>query len=269
MFRSGRYPYKTQIRTSVYERHKEELQVELLKVQSWVKETGQRIVAIFEGRDAAGKGGTIKRLMAPLNPRQARVVALSKPTEREAGQWYFQRYIQHLPTAGEIVAFDRSWYNRAGVEPVMGFCTPDQHEAFLEAAPKVEQTLVEDGLILLKYWFSVSAGEQERRLQARAADPTKRWKISPIDLKARDMWADYSRCKDQMFARTSHPAAPWHVVPSDDKKAARLNCLSHILDSIPHEPLAAEIQCLPPRKTDPGEQVLSGSEQNLIIPQLF
>jgi len=257
------------MKRKTYEGELARLHVRLTRLQNYVIERGLRVLIIFEGRDAAGKGGTIKRLMAPLNPRQARVVALSKPTEREAGQWYFQRYIQHLPTAGEIVAFDRSWYNRAGVEPVMGFCTPDQHEAFLEAAPKVEQTLVEDGLILLKYWFSVSAGEQERRLQARAADPTKRWKISPIDLKARDMWADYSRCKDQMFARTSHPAAPWHVVPSDDKKAARLNCLSHILDSIPHEPLAAEIQSLPPRQTDPGEQVLSGSEQNLIIPQLF
>ena len=254
------------MKNKAYEAALAELQIRLTRLQNYVIQNGLRVLIIFEGRDAAGKGGTIKRLMAPLNPRQARVVALSKPTEREQGQWYFQRYVKHLPTAGEIVAFDRSWYNRAGVEPVMGFCTPEQHEAFLEAAPKLEEALVKDGLILLKYWFSVSAAEQERRLQDRAAHPTKRWKISSIDLKAREMWDDYSRCKDLMFERTDHPAAPWHVVPSDDKKAARLNCLSHILDSIPHEEVPAEIQALPPRASDPQSLDTSGTEVERYIP---
>ena len=254
------------MKNKVYEAALKDLSVQLTRLQNHVVATGQRVAIIFEGRDAAGKGGTIKRLMAPLNPRQARVVALSKPSEREQGQWYFQRYIQHLPTAGEIVAFDRSWYNRAGVEPVMGFCTPQQHEAFLAAAPAFEKMLVADGIILLKYWFSVSAEEQEARLQDRANDPTKRWKISPIDIKAREKWDDYSRVKDLMFDRTDHEAAPWHVVPSDDKKSARLNCLSHILSSIPHDPVPAEIQALPPRVSNPEDLETSGTEAKRFVP---
>ena len=257
------------MKKKAYEAALADLSVQLTRLQNHVIATGQRVLIIFEGRDAAGKGGTIKRLMAPLNPRQARVVALSKPSEREQGQWYFQRYVKHLPTAGEIVAFDRSWYNRAGVEPVMGFCTPDQHEAFLTAAPAFEKMLVADGIILLKYWFSVSAEEQERRLQDRANDPTKRWKISPIDIKAREKWAEYSKVKDLMFARTDHGAAPWHVVPSDDKKAARLNCLHHIIAHIPHDPLPAEIQALPPRISKPEELETSGTEQERCVPLIY
>lgn len=257
------------MKKKAYEAALKDLSVQLTRLQNHVIAKGQRVAIIFEGRDAAGKGGTIKRLMAPLNPRQARVIALSKPSQREQGQWYFQRYIQHLPTAGEIVAFDRSWYNRAGVEPVMGFCTPQQHEAFLTAAPAFEKMLVADGIILLKYWFSVSAAEQEARLQDRANDPTKRWKISPIDIKAREKWAEYSKAKDLMFERTDHEAAPWHVVPSDDKKSARLNCLSHIISSIPHEPLPAEIQVLPPRISDPKELETSGTEQARCVPLVY
>ena len=257
------------MKKKAYEAALKDLQVRLIRLQNHVIETGQRVLIIFEGRDAAGKGGTIKRLMEPLNPRQARVVALSKPSEREQGQWYFQRYLKHLPTAGEIVIFDRSWYNRAGVEPVMGFCSDAQHQAFLAEAPKLEKMLVDDGLILLKYWFSVSAVEQEQRLADRAADPTKRWKISPIDLRARDKWDDYSRCKDLMFEHTDHPAAPWYAVPSDDKKAARLNCLTHILDQIPHEEVPAKIQALPPRETDPAGLTTSGSEQDRYVPLIY
>lgn len=257
------------MKTKAYEAALADVQVRLTRMQNCVIERGLRVLIIFEGRDAAGKGGTIKRLMDPLNPRQARVVALPKPSEREQGQWYFQRYLTHLPTAGEIVAFDRSWYNRAGVEPVMGFCTPEQHQAFLDAAPILEQMLVDDGLILLKYWFSVSAQEQERRFQARALDPTKRWKISPIDVRAREMWNAYSKAKDLMFERTDHRAAPWYVVPSDDKKAARLNCLTHILNKVPHDPRPAGIESLPPRTCDPTYLKTSGTELNRRIPLPF
>ena len=252
-----------------YEKALKALHRRLVQMQNHVIAKGQRVLILFEGRDAAGKGGTIKRLMHPLNPRQARVVALSKPTDAERGQWYLQRYVKHLPTAGEIVAFDRSWYNRAGVEPVMGFCTPQQHADFLKAVPSFEKMLTDDGIIVLKYWFSVSAAEQERRLQDRAADPTKRWKLSPIDLRAREMWEDYSRVKDLMFQQTSTKHAPWHVVPSDDKKLARLNCLHHILSQVPHEPLTAEITQLPPRQSDPEGLELSGSEQKLKIAQIY
>lgn len=262
-------PSEQTLSKKAYNRALAELHVRLTQMQNDIIANGRRVLVIFEGRDAAGKGETIKRITQPLNPRAARVVALSKPTEREQTQWYFQRYIAHLPAAGELVLFDRSWYNRAGVEPVMGFCTPEQHAAFLQAAPAFERLLVEDGIHLIKYWFSVSAAEKEQRLQDRAADPTKRWKISPIDIRARENWAEYSRCKDQMFEHTHSKWAPWHVVDSNNKKRARLNCISHLLDQIPHQPRVAEIQSLPARSIDPEELSLSGSEQALLIPERF
>ncbi len=229
LFRNGTYPYKTKIRKASYERHKEELQVELLKVQSWVKETGQRIVVIFEGRDAAGKGGTIKRFMEHLNPRAARTVALEKPTEHELGQWYFQRYIQHLPTEGEMVFFDRSWYNRAGVERVMGFCDSLQYLEFMRQVPDLERMLVRSGIRLFKYWFSVTHEEQQRRFKARSLDPLKHWKLSPIDQESQGKWAEYTDAKEAMFFYTDTADAPWTIVKSDDKKRARLNCMQHFL----------------------------------------
>ena len=229
VFREGRYPYRTRIRRNVYEVHKEALQVELLKVQSWVKQTGQRIVLLFEGRDAAGKGGTIKRFMEHLNPRAARVVALEKPTEHERGQWYFQRYIKHLPTAGEMVFFDRSWYNRAGVERVMGFCDSVEYLEFMRQTPELERMLVRSGIRLFKYWFSVTHEEQERRFASRQRDPLKQWKLSPIDKVSRDKWQDYTKAKEAMFFYTDTADAPWTIVKSDDKKRARLNCMQHFL----------------------------------------
>ncbi|MEM7227215.1 MAG: polyphosphate kinase 2 [Planctomycetota bacterium] len=232
LFRTGRYPYKTKIRTSVYDLHKAELQVELLKVQNWVKQTGQRIVVLFEGRDAAGKGGTIKRFMEHLNPRAARVVALEKPNDRESGQWYFQRYIRHLPTTGEMVFFDRSWYNRAGVERVMGFCSSLEYLEFMRQAPEIERMLARSGIRLFKYWFSVTKQEQDRRFDARETDPLKQWKLSPIDAQSRDKWADYTEAKEAMFFYTDSADAPWTIIKSDDKKRARLNCMQHFLSSL-------------------------------------
>jgi polyphosphate kinase 2 len=232
LFRHGKYPYKTKIRKSAYEQHKEELQVELLKVQSWVKETGQRIVVLFEGRDAAGKGGTIKRFMEHLNPRAARVVALEKPTDHELGQWYFQRYISHLPTEGEMVFFDRSWYNRAGVERVMGFCDSLQYLEFMRQVPDLERMLVRSGIRLFKFWFSVTHEEQERRFNARIGDPLKQWKLSPIDQESQDKWDEYTEAKEAMFFYTDTADAPWTIVKSDDKKRARLNCMQHFLSEL-------------------------------------
>jgi len=229
LFRHGKYPYKTKIRKGAYEKHKEELQVELLKVQSWVKETGQRIVILFEGRDAAGKGGTIKRFMEHLNPRAARVVALEKPTDHERGEWYFQRYIKHLPTEGEMVFFDRSWYNRAGVERVMGFCDSLEYLEFMRQVPDLERMLVRSGIRLFKYWFSVTHQEQERRFNSRIGDPLKQWKLSPIDRESQDKWDEYTEAKEAMFFYTDTADAPWTVVKSDDKKRARLNCMQHFL----------------------------------------
>jgi polyphosphate kinase len=205
------------------------------------------VVLVFEGRDAAGKGGTIKRILEPLNPRGSTVVALGTPSEREKTQWYFQRYVQHLPAAGEIVVFDRSWYNRAGVERVMGFCTDEEYREFLRTCPELERMLVRDGILLRKYWFSVSDEEQERRFQKRSADPTRRWKLSPMDLESRDMWVDYSRAKDEMFLHTHIPEAPWYTVESDDKRRARLNCIGHVLDSIDYEDVLPGPVELPPR----------------------
>ncbi|MBN3860027.1 polyphosphate kinase 2 [Neisseriaceae bacterium PsAf] len=226
------YPYKTRIQRKTYEKQKKELQIELLKVQSWAKDTGQRIVCLFEGRDAAGKGGTIKRFMEHLNPRGARVVALEKPTHQEKGQWYFQRYIAHLPTAGEMVFFDRSWYNRAGVERVMGFCEPHEYLQFMRQTPELERMLTNSGLILFKFWFSVSREEQLRRFISRQNDPLKHWKLSPIDIQSLDRWDDYTDAKNAMFFHTHTGDAPWTVIKSDDKKRARLNTIRYFLSKL-------------------------------------
>ena len=223
------YPYKTRMSRRVYEKEKKKLQIELLKVQSWVKESGQRIVSLFEGRDAAGKGGTIKRYMEHLNPRGARVVALEKPTETERGQWYFQRYIQNLPTAGEMVFFDRSWYNRAGVERVMGFCEPQEYLLFMRQAPELERMLVASGVHVFKFWFSVSREEQLRRFVSRYSDPLKHWKLSPVDVQSLDRWDAYTEAKNAMFFHTHTKDAPWAIIKSDDKKRARLNCIRYFL----------------------------------------
>ena len=231
-FESGEFPYKTRLSEKFYLRHMEPLQVELLKAQNWVKETGQRIVVLFEGRDAAGKGGTIKRYMEHLNPRGARIVALEKPSERERSLWYFQRYIEHLPAAGEIVFFDRSWYNRAGVERVMNFCTPNEYLDFMRQCPDLERMFVSSGIRLFKYWFSVTREEQHRRFSARMIDPLKQWKLSPIDRASMDKWDDYTEAKEAMFFFTDTADAPWVVIKSDDKKRARLNCMQHFLTSL-------------------------------------
>ncbi|MFA7429348.1 MAG: polyphosphate kinase 2 [Rhodospirillaceae bacterium] len=231
-FESGAYPYKTRMPRAEYERKKARLQAELLKVQLWARDTGQKFVLIFEGRDAAGKGGTIKRYMEHLNPRSARLVALEKPTEVERGQWFFQRYVQHLPTAGEMVFFDRSWYNRAGVERVMGFCTPAEYLEFMRQTPEVERMLVRSGIQLYKFWFSVSQQEQRRRFLSRETDPLKQWKLSPIDKASLDKWDDYTEAKEAMFFYTDTADAPWTVIKSDDKKRARLNCMQHFLSSL-------------------------------------
>ncbi|WP_233092814.1 polyphosphate kinase 2 [Paracoccus sp. IB05] len=231
-FESGRYPYGRMMGRVAYEREKAQLQAELLKVQIWAQETGQKFVLLMEGRDAAGKGGTIKRFMEHLNPRYARVVALTKPSDKEKGEWFFQRYIQHLPTAGEIVFFDRSWYNRAGVERVMGFCTPPEYLEFMREAPELERMLVRSGIRLYKYWFSVTKGEQFKRFRARETDPLKMWKLSPIDKASLDKWDDYTEAKEAMFFYTDTADAPWTIVKSNDKKRARLNCMKHFLASL-------------------------------------
>jgi polyphosphate kinase 2 len=230
----GGYPYANLMGRKAYEDQKYHLQVELLKLQAWVKDSGQRLVILFEGRDAAGKGGTIKRFMEHLNPRGARVVALEKPTEIEAGQWYFQRYVQHLPTRGEIVLFDRSWYNRAGVERVMGFCTPDEVVEFLRETPEFERNLTRSGVHLVKFWFSVSREEQRRRFEERERHPLKQWKLSPIDVASLDRWDDYTEAKNAMFAATDTDVAPWTVVKSDCKKRARLNAIRYVLHLMPY-----------------------------------
>lgn len=228
-WRKGAYPYKNRLSRRSYEKQKYKLQVELLKLQAWVKETGQRVVIIFEGRDAAGKGGTIKRFMEHLNPRGARVVALEKPTDSEKGQWYFQRYVQNLPTAGEIVLFDRSWYNRAGVERVMGFCSEEEYIEFMRQAPEFERMLVKSGVHLIKFWFSVSRDEQRRRFKERQNHPLKQWKLSPIDMASLDKWDDYTKAKEAMFFHTDTADAPWTVIKSDCKKRARLNAMRYVL----------------------------------------
>ncbi|MCV2868181.1 polyphosphate kinase 2 [Defluviimonas sp. WL0002] len=231
-FESGKYPYGHKLATKAYEAEKARLQTELLKVQLWAQDTGQKFVILFEGRDAAGKGGTIKRYMEHLNPRFARVVALNKPSDVEKGQWFFQRYIEHLPTAGEMVFYDRSWYNRAGVERVMGFCSPTEYLEFMRQAPEVERMLVRSGIRLYKYWFSVTREEQRRRFMSRETDPLKRWKLSPIDKASLDKWDDYTEAKEAMFFYTDTADAPWLIVKSNDKKRARLNCMKHFLSSL-------------------------------------
>jgi polyphosphate kinase len=232
VFETGEYPYATRVRTADYEKHKAELQIELLKVQEWVKATQQRIVVLFEGRDGAGKGGTIKRFTEHLNPRGARVVALEKPSERERTQWYFQRYIEKLPAGGEIVFFDRSWYNRAGVERVMNFCSPNEYLEFMRQAPELERMLTRSGLLLFKYWFSVTREEQLRRFESRQNEPLKMWKLSPIDRQSLDKWGDYTEAKEAMFFHTDTADAPWTIIKSDDKKRARLNCMKHFLSNL-------------------------------------
>ncbi|MEV3922634.1 polyphosphate kinase 2 [Actinomadura coerulea] len=236
----------------VYEPELARLQAELVNLQEWVRSEGARVVVVFEGRDAAGKGSTIKRVTECLNPRVARIAALPVPTDRERTQWYFQRYVEHLPAAGEIVLFDRSWYNRAGVERVMGFCSRQEYTRFLHQCPIFERLLVEDGLLLRKYWFSVSDAEQERRFRSRLADPTRRWKLSPMDLESITRWEDYSRAKDEMFVHTDIPEAPWYVVDSDDKRRARINMIAHLLSTIPYRTVEPPRLPLPERPPPKG-----------------
>ena len=240
------------LKTKEYEKELNRLQQELVKLQYWIKDRGMKVCVIFEGRDAAGKGGVIKRIIQRTNPRMVRVVALGTPTEDEKQQWYFQRYANHLPTAGEMVLFDRSWYNRAGVERVMGFCSDDEYREFMRSCPEYERMLVRSGIKLVKYWFSLSDAEQERRFQRRNNDPMRRWKLSPMDLEARSKWVEYSKAKDAMFMYTDIEEAPWYVVDADVKKHARLNCISHLLSLFPYEDLTPEPVELPPRQEDHG-----------------
>ena len=237
---------------TLYERELYRLQAELVKLQEWTRDAGARIVVIFEGRDAAGKGSTIKRVTQYLNPRGARIAALPTPTERERTEWYFQRYVEHLPAAGEITLFDRSWYNRAGVEHVMGFCTKEQYSRFMHQCPIFERLLVEDGILLRKYWFSVSDEEQQNRFRSRLDDPMRRWKLSPMDLQSITRWEDYSRAKDEMFIMTDIPEAPWYVVESDDKRRARINCIAHLLSTVPYRDVSPPTLDLPPRPPSSG-----------------
>jgi len=261
-------PEAVTIDKKAYEKELRRLQIELVKLQEWVRSQGLKVVVIFEGRDAAGKGGVIKRITESLNPRVCRVVALPTPTEREKTQWYFQRYVVHLPAAGEMVLFDRSWYNRAGVERVMGFCTDDEYREFLRSAPEFERMLVRSGIILIKYWFSVSDKEQEKRFQARIADPTKRWKLSPMDVQSRSRWVEYSRAKDEMFAHTDIKQAPWYVVNADNKMCARLNCIRHLLSLIPYQDLTPEPIQLPPRQEEHG-YVRPPITDQTFVPELY
>jgi polyphosphate kinase 2 len=261
-------PKATKMSGKVYLAELAKLQIELAKLQEWVKARGLKVVVIFEGRDAAGKGGAIKTLTMALNPRVARVVALPAPTERERSQWYFQRYVPHLPAGGEIVLLDRSWYNRAGVERVMGFATAAEVEEFYRSCPEFERMLVRSGITLIKYWFSVSDAEQEKRFQGRIDDPTKRWKLSPMDLMSRTRWVDYSIAKDEMFRHTDIKQAPWYVVNGDDKKRARLNVISHFLSLIPYDDLTPEPIALPPREPDRG-YVRPPMDEQTFVPERY
>ena len=256
------------IKKDVYEQELRRLQIELVKMQEWIKYQGLSVIAIFEGRDAAGKGGTIKRITECLNPRYARVAALPVPTDREKGQWYFQRYVQHFPTAGEMVIFDRSWYNRAGVERVNGFCTEEQVQEFFRSCPMFERMIIRSGIKLIKYWFSVSDEEQEKRFLDRINDPTKRWKLSPMDLTARTKWVDYSKAKDEMFAYTDTKQSPWWVVNSDDKKRARLNCISHLLSQMSYDDLTPEPIALPERQENQF-YVRPPIEDQTFVPEIY
>lgn len=256
------------LKRKVYESEMDRCHIELVKLQEWIRNKGLKVVVIFEGRDAAGKGGMIKRITQPLNPRVCRVVALGTPTEREKTQWYFQRYVAQLPAAGEMVLFDRSWYNRAGVERVMSFCTDDEYHEFMRSCPEFERMLIRSGVTLIKYWFSVSDSEQERRFQDRIAKPTKRWKLSPLDLESRKRWIEYSRAKDEMFKYTDIKQAPWHVVQSDDKRRAHLNCIYHLLSMIPYADLTPEQIVLPVRQEDTG-YVRPPMTDQTFIPDVF
>ncbi|MBT8458400.1 MAG: polyphosphate kinase 2 [Boseongicola sp.] len=263
-FETGKYPYSEKLSRSTYEAEKAALQAELLKVQLWIQETGQKVVMLFEGRDAAGKGGTIKRFTEHLNPRAARVVALNKPTDEERGQWYYQRYIKHLPTNGEIVLYDRSWYNRAGVERVMGFCEPGEYLEFMRETPELERMLTRSGINLIKYWFSVTQGEQHRRFKARETDPLKRWKLSPVDRASLDKWDDYTEAKEAMFFYTDTADAPWTVVKSDDKKRARLNCMRHFLSQFDYPDKDLSIAEAPdPKIVGEASHVIHGADHIL------
>ena len=256
------------LKRSFYEAELVRLQEELVKLQYWIKENGLKVVVLFEGRDAAGKGGVIKRITERTNPRIVRVVALGTPSDREKTQWYFQRYVPHLPAEGEMVLFDRSWYNRAGVERVMGFCTEDEYREFLRSCPEFERMLVRSGVILLKYWFSVSDEEQERRFHKRMQDPRRRWKLSPMDLESRMKWLEYSKAKDIMFSHTDIKQAPWYVVDADDKRRARLNCISHVLSQIPFEDITPAPVQLPPRPPESG-YVRPPMEDQTFVPEKY
>ena len=261
-------PKSRSIGNSLYETELAKLQIELVKLQEWIKHKGLKVVVLFEGRDAAGKGGSIKRITQSLSPRVCRVVALPAPSERENTQWYFQRYVQHLPAAGEMILFDRSWYNRAGVEHVMDFCTEEEYHEFLRSCPEFERMLVRSNITLIKYWFSVSDNEQERRFQGRIYHPTKHWKLSPMDLESRSRWMEYSRAKDEMFAHTDIKQAPWYVVNGDNKKRARLNVISHLLSIIDYEDLSPTPIELPPRQ-DEGGYVRPPLSDQTFIPELY
>jgi len=256
------------LKDSFYENELERVQIELVKLQEWIKIKKEKVIVIFEGRDAAGKGGVIKRITERLNPRVVRVVALGTPTEREKTQWYFQRYVSQLPSGGEMVLFDRSWYNRAGVERVMGFCTDDEYWEFLRSCPNFERMLIRSGITLIKYWFSISEDEQEKRFQSRLKDPTKRWKLSEMDLKSRDKWMDYSKAKDEMFSYTDTKISPWYVVNADNKKKARLNTISHMLNLIKYKDLTPAPIKLPDRKREKGYVRIPFEEQTF-IPDLY
>ena len=259
---------KRKIDDDLYEKELARLQIELVKLQEWIKHEGLRIVVLFEGRDAAGKGGVIKRITESLNPRICRVVALGTPTDREKRSWYFQRYASHLPSAGELVLFDRSWYNRAGVERVMGFCSDPEYQEFLRSCPEFERMLVRSGILVVKYWFSVSDAEQERRFQKRMHDPTRSWKLSPMDIESRSRWVEYSQAKDEMFKHTDIKQAPWYVVNADSKKRARLNCISHLLSLVDYKDLTPTPSKLPPRPKAKGYIRPPLEEQNF-VPELW
>ncbi len=260
--------FTKKIPKKTFETELKQLQIELVKMQYWIKHTGYRVVVIFEGRDAAGKGGVIKRIADPLNPRGCRVVALGTPSDREKTQWYFQRYVEHLPTAGEIVLFDRSWYNRAGVERVMGFCTEAEYQEFMQSCPEFERMLVRSGIVLIKYWFSVSDEEQEKRFLSRSHDPARRWKLSPMDLESRDRWVEYSKAKDTMFAYTNIPEAPWFTIEADDKRRARLNCIHHLLSKVPYEDMTPPPLELPSRPVA-EDYVRAPRNEQFFVPQVY
>jgi polyphosphate kinase 2 len=265
---TGDEPDGGKLKRARYEEKLDELHMELVKMQYWIKETGQKVVILFEGRDAAGKGGSIKTITEPLNPRGCRVVALGTPSDKERTQWYFQRYISHLPAAGEIVLFDRSWYNRAGVEHVMGFCTEEEYTEFLRSCPEFERMLVRSGIVLLKYWFSVSDEEQERRFHERVGNPARRWKLSPMDIESRDKWVEYSRAKDEMFRHTDIKQAPWWTVEADDKRRARLNCIAHILSSVTYQDATPPPLKLPARRPPDDTYVRPPRSEQNYVPQI-